>query len=136
MKDKKKECTEKLFNKLKHSLQQNMLWFFANEKNFYLHQIMNSQNNCWLALPPQSVLIVMKTKHPFHSMVFGAITSGDDIMPPFIFPHNHGLNIEDNIKCLEEVELLWIERMAAWRSYIWQQDSVPHHTSRKTWSLQ
>ena len=33
MKDKWKDHTEKLLNKLKHLLQPNMLWFFSYEKN-------------------------------------------------------------------------------------------------------
>ena len=38
-----------------------------------------------------------------------------------------------NIKHLEEVVLPWIERVAAGRLYIWQHDSVPCYTSRRTW---
>ena len=71
--------------------------------------MVNSQNNCWLALSSQDVPIVMKTKHLVHVMVFGVVTSNGDVLPPFISPHSLRLNI----KCLEEVELSWIERVAA-----------------------
>ena len=30
---------------------------------------------------------MMKTKYPIHIMVFGEVTSNDNIMLPFIFPH-------------------------------------------------
>ena len=38
-------------------------------------------------------------------MVFGVVTSDGDVMPPFIFPHGLRLNMEANIKCLEELVL-------------------------------
>ena len=57
-----------------------------------------------------------------------------DIIPLFIFSHGLRLNTEADVKCLEEVLLPWIERLTAWRRpYVWQQDSVPCHTSRKSW---
>ena len=104
------EHAVKLLNTLKHSLQQNMLCFFSDEKRF---QIMNSPNNHWLAVSPQDVLIAMKTTYPVHIMVFGVIASDSDIMPPFIFLYGLRLNWETYIKCLEEVVLTWIERVAA-----------------------
>ena len=38
---------------------------------------------------------------------------GRVLMPPFIFPHGLRFNTEANVKCLEKVEFLWIERVAA-----------------------
>ena len=45
---------------------------------------------------------------------------------------------EAYIKCLEEIVLLWIKSLAARRPYIWHQDSVPWHTSKRTqfWLLE
>ena len=110
MNKKKKEHAAKLLNKLKHSLQLNMLFFFfffflfiSDEKNFCQDQIVNLKINCWLSLSPQDVLILMKTKRPVYIMVLGMVTSDSDIMPPFIFLHSLRLNTEDYIKCLEEV---------------------------------
>ena len=34
--------------------------------------------------------------------------------------------------CLKVLVLIWIERWVAWRPYVWQQDSMPYHTSRKS----
>ena len=42
--DKRKDCTAKLFNKLKH-LQSNMLGFFSDEKIFCQDQMVNPQKN-------------------------------------------------------------------------------------------
>ena len=53
----------------------------------------------------------MKTKCPVH-MVFGLVTCNGGIMPPFFFPHGLRLNIEAYIRCLGEVLLLWIEKVA------------------------
>ena len=61
----------------------------------------------------------MKTKHPVHIKVFGAVTSDGDFIPPITFPHGLTVNIEANIKCLEEVVLTWNEMVAAGRFYIW-----------------
>ena len=60
----------------------------------------------------------MKTKHPVQIMVFGVITSNDDTVPPFIFPHDLTLNMKVYIKCQEEVVLFWIEKVAAERLYL------------------
>ena len=46
-------------------------------------------------------------------------------MPPFIFSCGLRLNMEAYVKCLEEM-------LSARRPHIWQQDSVPCHTSRRT----
>ena len=58
----------------------------------------------------------MKIKH---IKVFGVVTSDCDVMPPFIFLYGLRLYIEAHIKCLEEVVLPRIERMAAGRFYVW-----------------
>ena len=92
MKDKRKDPAIKLLKKLKHPLLVNILRFFSDDKNFYQDQMVNSQNNHWLALSPQDVLVLMETKHPVHIMVFRVVTIGD-VMPPFIFPHDLRLNM-------------------------------------------
>ena len=59
--------------------------------------MVNSQNNHWLALSPQDVPIVMKTKHPANITVFRMAINDSDVMPLFI--SSYGLNV----KCLEAV---------------------------------
>ena len=60
---------------------------FSDEKNFCQDKMVNSQNNSWLALFPQDVLILMKTKHPIHIMLFEVVTSNGNAMTPFVFLH-------------------------------------------------
>ena len=106
-----------------------MLWFSSDVKNFCQNQMGNSQNNHWFTLSPQNVPILMKSKYPVPIMKFRVFTSDCDVMSPFIFCR---FNAEGNTKCQEEVALLWIEEITAGRSYIWQNNSAPYHTSRKT----
>ena len=110
MKNERKDSTSKLFNKLKHLLQLNILCFFSDEKNVCQDQIVNSQNNCWLALSPQDIPKVMKSKYPVQIMMFGVVTSNSDVMPPIIFPHGLTLNTEVCIKYLEKLVITRIER--------------------------
>ncbi|XP_052832535.1 uncharacterized protein LOC128250757 [Octopus bimaculoides] len=83
---------------------------------------------------------VIKIKHPLNIMkeIFTSasiyITSDGDVMLPFIFPHGLRINMEAYIKCLEEVVLSWVKRVAVRRPYVWQQDSAPCHTNKKTQS--
>ena len=106
----------------------------SKQKYFCQHQMVRSKNNCWLALFPKDVAKIMKTKLPVHIMVFRVITSDCDVMLSFFFPHGLRLNIEAYIKCLGVVLLIWIKKMAAGRSNVWQQDSAPYHTSRRSQS--
>ena len=74
----------------------------------------------------------MNTKHRVYIM-FGVVTSDDDVMYLFIFPRGLRLNTEAYIKSMEEVVLSWIESGGvSGRPYVWQQDSAPCYISRKT----
>ena len=94
--------------------------------------MVNSQNNNWLALSPKDELIVMKIKYPVHIMMFGMVSSNSDIINLLMYLHGLRLNTEANIKCLEEVVLIWIERVVAERPDIWKQDSALCHTNMRT----
>ena len=87
MKDKRKDWAVKLFNKLKYNLQLNMFRLFSDEKIFCWDQMINSQNNCHLVLYPQTLQVLMKSKHSIPILVFGVVISDGEIMPPFIFSH-------------------------------------------------
>ena len=52
----------------------------------------------------------------------------------FILPHRLKFNIQGNIKCLEDAVLIWIERVAAGRFYVWQKYSALCLTSRRSQS--
>ena len=81
--------------------------------------MMNSMNNYLLALSPQDVLILMKTKYPVNVLGFGVVISAGDMMSPFIFPHSFWFNIKVYSKFLEEIVLPLIERVVAERPYTW-----------------
>ena len=130
MKDKREDHAGKLLSKLKNPLELNRLRFFSHKKNLCDDQMDNSQINHWLALSQQNIPIVIKTKYPVHIMVFGVVTSNGDVMLSFIFLHGFILKMAAYTKCLEEVMLLWIKKVAAGRPYVGQLDSAPCHTSR------
>ena len=111
--------------------------------NFLLQKFGNGMLYCMIFMPDQyknsiefgcqaeNRFIFMKTKHPVQIMMFGVVISNSNIIPPLIFQHSHRLNMEALIKCLEEVELLWIKEVAAERPYIRQQDcAIPHKQNR------
>ena len=83
------------------------------------NQMMNTQNNRWISLSLQDVQ--MKTKHPVHIMVFGVVTRDGDVHllhtqigGPHQVPGGRSATLD--------------------RKGVWQQDSVPCHTSRRTQS--
>ena len=80
MKDKMKDHAG--LNKLELPIQPYLLWFFSDGKNFCQDKI-NLQNNHWLALSQQDVLILMRNKHFVHIIVYGVITSNGDVIPLF-----------------------------------------------------
>ena len=94
-KDRRLLNSTKLLNKLKRPKESNMLWFFSNEKNFYQDQAHNRQNHRWIAMCPNDVPRVMKTKFPNTVIVFGVISSDGDVMPPHIF--ETGLRVDTEI---------------------------------------
>lgn len=132
MKENRLKKSIRLLNKLKSPLEPGMVWIFSDEKNFCQDQLHNSQNNRWLAVCPKDVPRVMKTKFPATVMVFGAITSEGDVMPPHIFPQGLKVTTEVYIEVLESVVLPWIKEKLGDRPFVWQQDSAPCHTSRKS----
>ena len=90
-KDKRLLNSTKLLNKLKDLKESNMLWFFSDEKNFCQDQVHNTQNHQWIAMCPNDVPRVKKTKFPNTIMFFGVISSDGDVMPLHILRQVLGL---------------------------------------------
>ena len=59
----------------------------------------------------------MKTKHSVYIMLIGVGTGNHD-MPPFFSPNGLKLHTEAYIKCLGEVVLHWLKRLATGRCYV------------------
>lgn len=131
-KEKRVVKSKKLLDKLKHPQEQKLLWFFSDEKNFCQDQAHNKQNNRWLALSPEDVPVVMKTKFPAHIMVLGVVSSDGHVMPPYFFTEGLKVNQKVYQDVLTAVVKPWIEEVSAGRPYVFQQDSAPAHTARKT----
>ena len=70
-------------------------------------------------------------------MVFGVVTSDGDLRPTFIFSRDITLNTEANIKCLEKVVLLWIEKVTSSGNWIlhqyWQSENFCDHIIPNIW---
>ncbi|QQP38361.1 Uncharacterized protein FKW44_018918, partial [Caligus rogercresseyi] len=121
----------KLLNKLKHPVHNETLWFFSDEKNFTQDQKHNSQNNrCCLG--PHEVPIVAQTKFPAAVIVFGIISPDGDVMPPHFFPKGLRLDSEGVCGTHEGFGGPLDKEGCRGRPYVFQQDSAPCHTSRKT----
>jgi len=132
MQENRLKKSKKLLNKLRHPLEPDMVWFFSDEKNFCQDQSINRQNNRWLAYCPKDVPRIMQTKFPATVMVFGVVSSEGDVMPPHIFPQGLRVNTEVYLDVLEHVVLPWIKNTIGDRPFVWQQDSAPCHTSRRS----
>ena len=128
-KDKMLLNSTKLLNKLKHQKESNMLWFFSDE-NFCHNQAHNRQNHRWIAMCPDNVPRVMKTKFLNMVMIFGVISSDGDMMPPHIFETGLRVNTEIYLQVMETVVLPWIKQVAQDRPWVWQHDSAPCHVSK------
>ena len=69
----------------------------------------------------------MTTKHPVLIMTFGEVTCDGDVITLVMFPYCHRFSMETYIKSVDKILYTGIERMAAERHYIWQQDcTMPH----------
>ena len=67
-------------------------------------------------------------------MVFGEVTSDDNVITPFIFFERLWLKMEAHVKYLDKVMLPSIETVAARRPYLWQKDSAICHTIKRSQS--
>ena len=65
------------------------------------------------------VFILLKTKQPVHVIVFEVVTCNSDFIALFIFSLGIRLNMEVYIKCLADVDLTGMERVAAGGPYVW-----------------
>ena len=75
---------------------------------------------------------VMKTMFPVTVMVFGVVSREGHIMPPHIFDVGLKINTKVYLDVLKSVVIPWCNQVAGGRPWVWQQDSVPAHKSKKT----
>ncbi len=109
----------------------NRLIFFSDEKNFQQDQVVNRRNHRWLCADPSEVPIVSRTKFPAHVMVLGVISSEGDVMPPHFFDQGLKVNTDVYVHVLKHVVKPWMDQIAGERTYTFQQDGAPAHTSKR-----
>ena len=82
---------------------------FSTEAQYEINWVLGCQS--------ENRFMLMKAKYPIHIMMFVVVTTYDDFTPPFIFLRGLRLNTNTKvfIKCLEDIELTWIERVATVR---------------------
>ena len=76
-------------------------------------------------------LRVMKTNFLAMVMVFGLVSSESHIMPPHIFEVGLKVNTKVYLDVLKSMVIPWCNQVAGGRPWVWQQDSVLTHKSKK-----
>ena len=79
----------------------------------------------WIAMNNKDLPRVMKTKFPTTVMVFGVVSSEDQIISPHIFEVGLKVNIKVYLDVLKSVVIPWCNQVAGGRPWVWQQDSAP-----------
>ena len=105
------------------------LKFFSDEKIFTVDAKVNRRNDRWLAHDSEDVPVVARTKFPASVHVLGVVSSDGDIMPPHFFKKDENITKEVYVQVLSTVVKPWMETIASGRSYVFQQDGAPAHTS-------
>ena len=85
----------------------------------------------WIATNNRNGPRVMKTKFLATVMVFGVVSSEGHIMPPHIFEVGLKVNTKVYLDVLKSVVIPWCNQVAGGRPWVWQQDSVLAHKSKK-----
>ena len=104
---------------------------FRNDMVYYLAFMPGTEiyrlPKVWEYTGERFIIIMMKTKHQVHIMVFSMITSDGVLMPPYIFQRYLRFSTEACIKCLAGRVQPWTERVAVWKLCVWQKDySIPN----------
>lgn len=131
MKEVRLERSKKLLSLLKHQDAKKII-FFSDEKKWDVDQTHNRQNDRWLAKEKGDVPVVFRTKNPASVMTLGVISSQGHVMPPHFFSPKETVNTEVYLSVLEDKIKPWMDEVAAGKPYVFQQDSAPAHTSKKT----
>ncbi|XP_011863807.1 PREDICTED: uncharacterized protein LOC105559817 [Vollenhovia emeryi] len=121
-------CCNLLLCSLKHEAA-GRIKFFSDEKIFTMDTKVNRRIDRWLAHNSEDVPVVGKTKFPANIHVLSVVSSEGDVMPPHFFQKGETITKEVYLEVLRTVVKPWMETVACRRSYIFQQDGVPAHTS-------
>jgi hypothetical protein len=118
MKEVRLERCKKVLSWLKSN--GSVIRFFSDEKIFTVDRTINKRNDRWIASSTSVVCSTMTTKHPASVMVLFVVS-------------NTGDGVYSNV--LETKIIPWMKDKAAGKEFVFQQDSAPAHTARKTVDL-
>ena len=107
------------------------LRFYSDEKYFVVDQHHNRRNMRWIAVSPENVPPIMRSKNPSGVMVMGLVSNEGHVMDPYFFPQGLKINTEVYLDVLQRVMVPWMRSVAAGRPFTFQQDSAPAHKSKK-----
>ena len=83
---------------------------FVDEKKFVVDEVANKQNTRIIAFDPSEVPPVMQSKNPASVMVFAAVASDGNVMPPHFIEAGVKINTAEYLKILKDVLMPWIRR--------------------------
>ena len=131
MKKKRVEIGRRLLNSMKGSAK-DKIRIFSDEKLFITDQKTNRRNDRFIGDSIEEVPVVMRSKHPAGVMVLGAVSSEGHVMPPHFFGPGEMVTADVYTRTLETKVKPWIESVTGDSPYVFQQDSAPAHTARRT----
>ena len=131
MKEKRLTIGKRLLSSLKHETKGKMK-VFSDEKMFTVDWKPNRRNDRYICSDISEVPVAMRTKHPVGVMVLGAVTSAGHVMPPHFFGPGEKVDADAYLNALEHTVKPWIDTVTGGSDYVFQQDSAPAHTAKRT----
>jgi hypothetical protein len=133
MKVRRLENGTKLLSNLKSN--GNRIVFFSDEKNWTVDRAYNTQNDRFLAEDKVKVPHIYRTKFPASIMTLGVIGSNGKVMPPIFFEPKERVGADKYCEVLSTKVIPWMKANSDGKKFIFQQDSAPAHTAKKTLNL-
>ena len=121
----------KLLSWHKKNKEKVVVW--SDEKLFYAETHVNKQNDrilIPLVCTDHSIRIVRRTKNPSKVMVFLAVASDGQVMPPILFPPNCKVNSNVYQDLVLSKVTTWMSERYPPGQAIFQQNGAPAHTSK------
>ena len=132
MKEVRLNRCRKLLNWMKSN--GSVMKFFSDEKIFTVDRAFNRRNDRWIASSINEVHPTMTTKMPARVMALCVTSSEGDVLTHF-FADREKVNAAVYCKVLEDKIIPWMKDTAVGKEFVFQQDSAPAHTAKKTVDL-
>ncbi len=108
-----------------------VIW--SDEKLFYAETHINKQNDrilVPLVCADTSIRIIRKRKNPSKVMVFLAVASDGQVMPPILFPSDCKINSKVYQELVLNKVVAWMSERYGPGEAVFQQNGAPAHTSK------